>query len=224
MKNFVVVALLLLVVAQMAIAFRSIPGRRPMNPFRPLQMQAAEADKTSPPPVKAHETQIAAPTYGKQFFAADVGTPAWIKDYGGGDVGATEFEDALYHARPRGANKPKIEEKAVVKLPDMRTVYRGHKDFRRADGTMAAEDESLNFKTTPWTSAEDEQLRLLMASDAGGTRGRWTRFSKIMRRSTADLSARWIQVLNPPDQSGYKDIVRDAEIPPDWYKQQKKAY
>ena len=64
--------------------------------------------------------------YGKQFFAADVGVPALIETYGGGDVGGNDYKDALFSYGPRGKNKPKITEDAVIKLPSMDKVERGN--------------------------------------------------------------------------------------------------
>ena len=63
-------------------------------------------------------------------------------DYGGGDVGGNDYNDALFSCGPRGKNKPDINEKAVVVLPDLSNGkgYRGHHDLRRPDGTMATYD------------------------------------------------------------------------------------
>jgi hypothetical protein len=171
-------------------------------------------------PGKVHETQLEGDApYGQQFFAADVGVPALIEEFGGGDVGGNDYKDALFHAGPRGKNKPKITDVAVVKLPSMATVERGHHDYRRPDGTMASDSSGKTYKTGPWTPEEDEKLKQLAAAEKEGARGRWVRFSAAMNRSPSDCSLRWNQVLNPIDGSEYRDILQDSFDPKkDWGK------
>lgn len=162
---------------------------------------------------KVHATQLSTRPEGKKFFAADLGIPALVYDYGGGDVGGNDYQDAMFHYGPRGANKPDINEKAVVKLPNLNDpkTYRGHHDFRRPDGTMASEDCTAAFKTTPWTPEEDAKLIEMNGKDANA-RGRWTRMSVALNRSVADCGFRWNQHLRPPmDLEQYRDILRDNE-------------
>eukprot|EP01036_Dinobryon_divergens_P026508 gene26508-35171_t len=141
-----------------------------------------------------------------RFFAADVGVPASIFDYGSGDVGGNEYEDALFHPAPRGKNKPLITEDAVVKLPNMKTVYRGYSEAR-----AVAAHKATPWITTPWTPEEDAKLAQLVDSDTGG-RGKWGRVSKAMLRTSTDCSTRYMQVVNPKPEEPYGDILRDAEI------------
>lgn len=157
---------------------------------------------------KKHETQLEgnAP-YGRQFFAADVGVPTYDEEFGGGDVGGNDYKDALFHAGPRGKNKPKITDVAVVKLPDMRTVERGFKDYRNPDGTMASEFKGKNFKTGPWTKEEDAKLIELMKKEKDGVRGRWVRIASALGRSTADCNSRWSHNLAPPHETQYPNIL-----------------
>ena len=140
------------------------------------------------------------------FFAADVGIPASTLDYGSGDVGGNEYEDALFHAAPRGKNKPLITEDAVVKLPDMKTVYRGYSEAR-----AVAAHKATPWITSPWTPEEDAKLAKLVESDTAG-RGKWGRVSKAMLRTATDCSTRYTQVVNPKSEEAYGDILRDAEI------------
>jgi len=162
---------------------------------------------------KVHSTQINSRPEGQQFFAADLGVPALVEDYGGGDVGGNDYEDALFHYGPRGKNKPSIKEMSVVKLPNLDDpkTYRGHHDFRNPDGTMASEDRSRVFKTGPWTPEEDA-LMIAMNEKDPNSRGRWTRISKALGRTTADCGFRWNQHLRPPQNlEEYRDILRDNE-------------
>ena len=141
------------------------------------------------------------------FFAADVGTPASINDYGAGDVGANDYKDALFHPAPRGKNKPKITDDAVIKLPDMKTVERGYSEAR-----AQAAFKAIPWKTTPWTPEEDKLLAELVEKEKDGGRGRWSRISKALMRTYTDVSTRWTQVLSTPKpEEEYQDILRDAE-------------
>eukprot|EP01038_Epipyxis_sp_PR26KG_P005055 gene5055-7056_t len=172
---------------------------------------------------KAHETQIVGDApYGKQFFAADVGVPTLHEDYGGGLVGGNDYKDALYHAGPRGKNKPKITEDAVIKLPSMATVERGFKDFRNPDGTMSSERRDIPVKSGPWSKEEEEKLKRLITSEPPGTRGTMARVAKSLNRTIMDCSTHWNQVVNPVVDSHHKDIVNDS-IRPDltWMKASK---
>lgn len=144
--------------------------------------------------------------HGSKFFAADVGIPTLNEDYGGGDVGANDYKDALFHKGPRGKNKPLITEDAVIKLPDMQTCERGYSEARAVAAFKAA-----GFKTTPWTEEEDNKLRELAALEKEGVRGRWVRISKVLHRAPNDVSTRWMQVLSPNVDNHYPDILRDSE-------------
>mmetsp|Transcript_23994 Transcript_23994/g.32873 ORF Transcript_23994/g.32873 Transcript_23994/m.32873 type:complete len:221 (+) Transcript_23994:83-745(+) len=156
---------------------------------------------------KYHETQIdGAPTPGTQYFAADVGVPALIEDYGGGDVGGNDYKDSLFHYGPRGTKKPKITDVAVVKVPDMATVERGYSEAKAAAARKAA-----NYKTGPWTDEEDQKLREALAVEKEGVRGRWERVAKVMRRPATECSLRWVQVLNPNLDNYHPSILIDAE-------------
>ena len=194
--------ILIVLVFMMAVA----TAFRPMHKnARSLKLQAAAAEKP-------HETYIEGPApYGKQFFQADIGVPSKDTDFEGGIVGGNEYEDALYHAGPRGKNKPKITDKAVVKLPNMKTVYRGYSeakakevfDMKKAGWKKQGEDE--------WTPAEDKMLLDLLEQWPEGTRGRWVKVSDALNRSTADVNSRWFHVHKPNVENNYRDIVRDAD-------------
>ena len=139
------------------------------------------------------------------FFAADVGVRTDKYDYGSGDVGGNEYQDALFHSAPRGTNKPLITEDAVVKLPDMRTVYRGYSEAR-----ATAKHKATPWITTPWTPKEDAKLAQLVEADKMG-RGKWGRIEKAMMRTATDCSTRYSQVIKPKPEEPYGDILRDAE-------------
>ena len=88
---------------------------------------------------------LKAAPYGKrQFFAADVGAISGKEEFGGGDVGGNEYEDALFHPGPRGKNKPLIGDKAVVKLPSMSQVERGYSEAKAKKVYVSL---SLTFKS-----------------------------------------------------------------------------
>ena len=113
------------IILTLAVTIAIATAFRPhVNKARNLKLMA-EAEETP------HDTYIKGPApYGKQFFQADIGVPSKDTDFGGGIVGGNEYEDALYHAGPRGTNKPKITDKAQVKIPDMKTVYRGYSEAK----------------------------------------------------------------------------------------------
>ena len=161
---------------------------------------------------KPHETYIEGPApYGKQFFQADIGVPSKDTNFGGGMVGGVEFEDALYHSGPRGKNKPSITDKAVVKLPDMRTVYRGYSE---AKAKVAFEEKKRTCKIQgedAWTQMEDDRLLELIEKWPEGTRGRWVKISDELNRSTADVNSRWFHHHKPNVNNDYKDIIADAD-------------
>ena len=161
---------------------------------------------------KPHETYIDGPApYGQQFFQADIGVPSKDTDFGGGIVGGVEYEDALYHAGPRGTKKPLITDKAVVKLPDMKTVYRGYSE---AKAKVQFEVKKKYWKVQgedEWTPQEDKFLLELLEKWPEGTRGRWVKISDELNRSTADVNSRWFQHLSPNLENDYKDIIADAD-------------
>lgn len=160
---------------------------------------------------KVHETQLKTAAYGTKFFAADVGIPAMVEDYGGGDVGGNDYKDSLFHEGPRGTNKPKITDVGVVKLPSMEKVERGYSEAK-AKVAYANKDYKKLEDWTAWSKAEDEQLTDLYTNDTQG-RGKWTRISEVMKRSVSDCHLRWTQVLAPNDPSDekYRNILTDSE-------------
>jgi hypothetical protein len=194
------VVLVLAVMMAVATAFRS-----QVNKARSLKLRSAAEEKP-------HDTYIEGPApYGKQFFQADVGVPSKDTDFGGGIVGGNEYEDALFHAGPRGTNKPKITDKAVVKLPNMQTVYRGYSE---AKYKKVYEEKKKQWKVQgkdEWTPAEDKLLVDLIEQWPEGTRGRWVKISDALNRSTADVNSRWFHHHRPNIDNDYRDILKDAE-------------
>lgn len=161
---------------------------------------------------KPHETYIKGPApYGKQFFQADIGVPSKDTDFGGGIVGGNDYEDSLYHAGPRGKNKPKITDKAVVKLPSMSTVERGYSEAK-AKAVFELKKKSWKVQgEDEWTPAEDKLLLELLEQWPEGTRGRWVKVSDALNRSTADVNSRWFHKHKPNTENDYRDILRDAD-------------
>ena len=161
---------------------------------------------------KPHETYIKGPApYGKQFFQADIGVPSKDTDFGGGIVGGNEYEDALFHPGPRGTNKPKITDKAVVKIPDMKTVYRGYSEAKAKTQFEIKKQYWKVQGVDEWTPQEDQFLRELVEKWPEGSRGRWVKISDELNRSTADVNSRWFQHLQPNTDNDYKDIIADAD-------------
>lgn len=134
---------------------------------------------------------VTAAPYGTKFLAAEVGVPAAVEEYGGGDVGGNDYKDALYQNGVR-KDVPPISENAVVKVPNMLYVERGYSEAK-----AAAAFKAERFKEGKWSKEEDAKLIELVAKEKEGVRGRWVRISKILRRSTQDCSLRWYQNLNP---------------------------
>ena len=164
---------------------------------------------------KPHETYIEGPApYGKQFFQADIGKPSKDTDFGGGIVGGIDFEDALYSKGPRGTNKPKITDKAVVKLPDMNNLSGNNVGYSEAKAKMQFEIKKKYWKVQgedPWTPQEDQHLLELIEKWPEGTRGRWVKISDEINRSTADVNSRWFHHLKPNTENDYRDILADAD-------------
>lgn len=196
--------------------------------------EAPEQPKLKTKVLDEFETRVKGDApWGKPFFQADIGVPAMILDYGGGDIGGNDYNDAMFSCGPRGKNKPGIKDVGVVTLPDLTNGkgYRGHHDLRRPDGTMATYDAAMDVvqKKGGWTKAEDDELVALIKSEPDGTRGRWTRIAKKTGRAVSDCSTRWLHVLNPDKDKGpMKDIIRDNErindprkgVQPWWLKNQ----
>lgn len=161
----------------------------------------------------AHETQSNKKNVwdGQKFYAADIGIPALVEDYGGGEVGGHDFSGSMFHEGPRGKNKPKITDKAVVKLPSMDKVERGYSEAKARAAYKAKNYKKLD-EWTPWTPQEDAKLQAIYDADSG-LRGRWSRIAVEMGRSVTDCSLRWSQVLHPVDSSDpkFRNIILDSD-------------
>lgn len=195
----VLLLLLLLLVVGTADAFQRSTAR-----IRPLRHKlskylAINGDDSDGPRV------LRSAPFGRSFLAAEVGVPSANEDFGGGDVGGNDYQDALYQCGVR-KDVPPITQNAVVKVPDMRFVERGYSEAKAAAAYAAAK-----YKTGPWSKEEDEKLTQLFHAEKDGVRGRWVRISKVMQRTPNDCSLRWMQVLSPNIENNYKDIVRDNE-------------
>mmetsp|Transcript_19368 Transcript_19368/g.32848 ORF Transcript_19368/g.32848 Transcript_19368/m.32848 type:complete len:180 (+) Transcript_19368:92-631(+) len=124
-------------------------------------------------------------------------------DFNYSGVGSGGIEEGGFYSIGKKGHVPSIHEKAVVKLPDMRTVERGFSDRR-----LAQERANANYKEGDFTKEEDD-LILQMVKESDGTRGLWVRIGKALNRHEQHCLYRYTQVLNADYKPEYKDIVND---------------
>jgi hypothetical protein len=120
-------------------------------------------------------------------------------------VGAGGIEEGGFYSIGPRKNKAPITEDAVVVLPPPSRIERGYSDAKAAMKRAAQ-----GFKEGPFTKAEDDLIRKMVAEDAGG-RGRWVRIAKALGRHEQHVLYRWTQVLEEKTHKPeYKDIIHDS--------------